>query len=298
MRKNGVQFLMVAIIVCINTVWTTTEAGPATKAKTSQDTRLYLVGVGSGDPDNITLRAVNVIKKSDVIFCSDWTKKGFTDLLKDKEIYDAGFGIFGIYGKKPEKAKKNKRFNYEEKMKEFEEIDKIIRKSIKAGKTVSILDNGDVTIYGPHMWYMEAFEDLNPQIVPGLSSFNAANAALKKSVTSGKETHSVILTASFGKGEGDYKGSDSIEKLAASKATMVFFTMFLDIDEVVKKLLTHYPPQTPIAIVEFAGYKEKETVIQGTLKNIKSKLPEGKLPFEHLIYVGDFLTNRYKNKEK
>lgn len=181
-------------------------------------------------------------------------------------------------------------------MKEYDTINTIIRTAVKAGKTVSILDNGDVTIYGPNMWYMEAFEDLNPQIVPGVSSFNAANAALKKGVTSGKTTHSVILTASFGKE--DEKGPDSIDKLAATQSTMVFFTMFLNLEQVLKKLLVHYPPETPIAIVEYAGYKEKEKIIQGTLATIKGKLPDGKLPFEHLIYIGDFLTNRYKSADK
>ena len=32
-------------------------------------TQLYLVSIGSGDPDNMTLRAVNTIKDSDIIFC-------------------------------------------------------------------------------------------------------------------------------------------------------------------------------------------------------------------------------------
>ena len=94
--------------------------------------------------------------------------------------------------------RKNKRFNYEEKMKQFHEISTIIRKAVKEGKTVSILGSGDPTIYGPNMWYMEAFEDLNPEIVPGISCFNAANASLKKGVTTGKTTHSVIITACFG----------------------------------------------------------------------------------------------------
>jgi len=175
-------------------------------------------------------------------------------------------------------------------LKEFNEINGIIRQAVKEGKTVSVLDSGDPTIYGPNMWYMEAFEDLKPEIIPGISCFNAANSALKKGVTSGKKAHSVILTASFGKEE--YTGSDSIEKLAENQSTMVFFTMFLNMEEVVKKLRVNYPPETPIAIVLYAGYKEKENVIQGTLDTILEKTKGEKLPHEHLIYVGDFLTKR------
>ena len=261
-------------------------------AREATSTHFYLVSVGNGDTDNITLRAINTIRDSAVIFCDRRIRDKFPVLLAGKEIHDTGFGIFGIYGKTPKEAKKNKRFNYQEKLKEFNEINSVIRKAVSEGKTVSVLDSGDPTIYGPNMWYMEAFEDLNPEIVPGISCFNAANAALKKGVTSGKKTHSVILTASFGREE--YTGSDSIEKLSANQATMVFFTMFLNMEEVVKKLRTHYPPETPIAIVLYAGYKEKEKIIQGTLDTILEKTKGEKLPHEHLIYVGDFLTKRYK----
>ena len=255
-------------------------------------TQLYLVSIGSGGPDNITLRAVNTIKDSDIIFCRKDIRDRFPILLQGKEIYDPGFGIFAIYGKDPEEAKKNKRFNYEEKMKQFREINSIIRSAVRQGKVVSVLDNGDPTIYGPNMWYIEAFEDLAPEIVPGISSFNAANAALRKRVTSGAKAHSVILTASFGREK--YAGADSIEKLAQHQATMVFFTMFLDLEKVVQKLETHYPPDTPIAIVLHAGYRDKEKTIYATLDTIVEKTNGGKLPFEHLIYVGDFLSKRYK----
>jgi len=266
------------------------------EAQRQPKTQLYLVGMGTGDPDNITLRAVNVIKDSNIIFCDNRMRDRFPILLQGKEIHDPGFGIFAIYGKDPEEAKKNKRFNYEEKMKEFEQINTIIRNAVKEGKVISVLDNGDATIYGPNMWYIEAFEDLKPEIVPGLSSFNAANAALRKGVTSGVKSHSVILTASFGRE--DYDGPDSIAKLAQHQATMVFFTMFLDMEGVVKELKTHYPADTPIAIVQSAGYRDKETVVSGTLDTILEKTKGEKIPFEHLIYVGDFLSNQYKKTEK
>jgi precorrin-4/cobalt-precorrin-4 C11-methyltransferase len=279
-----ILFFVFVISVC---------SGQNVDAKENPTTHFYLVSVGNGDPDNITLRAINTIKDSDIIFCDKRIRDKFPVLLAGKDIYDPGFGIFSIYGKTPAEARKNKRFKYKEKLKEFEQISSIIRKAVKEGKTVSVLDSGDPTLYGPNMWYMEAFEDLNPEIIPGISCFNAANAALKKGVTSGKKTHSVILTASFGREE--YKGSDSIENLSANQATMVFFTMFLDFEEVVKKLRTHYPPDTPVAIVIYAGYKDKEKVIRGTLDTILEKTKGEKLPHEHLIYVGDFLTRRYQS---
>jgi len=260
-------------------------------AQRGAKTQLFLVGMGNGDPDNITLRAMNTIKDSDVIFCSNRIQDKFPVLLHGKEIHDPGFGLFAIYGKTPEQAKKNKRFNYEEKIKQLDEITKIIENAVTQGKVVAVLDSGDPTIYGPNMWYLEAFEDLDPEVIPGISCFNSANAALRKGVTSGKNTHSVILTASFGRE--DYDGPDSIEELSRHRATLTFFTMFLDLEKVVKKLRKHYPPRTPIAIVCYAGYKDRENITYGTLDTIVEKTKGEKLPFEHLIYVGDFLTKRY-----
>ena len=285
-------FLMVALaLLCMAPL----AVQPA-NAEPPEQTRLFLVSVGNGDPDNITLRAVNTIKASDIVFCKKRMTARFPALLSGKEIHDPGFGIFAVLGKTEAEFKNNRRFNYNEKMEQYRKISAIIRKGVKNGKTVSVLCSGDPSIYGPNMWYTDAFKDLSPEIVPGVSCFNAANAALKKGVTSGKNTHSVILTASFGREE-KYKGPDSIENLAALQSTMVFFTMFMDMEKVVSKLKTHYPGDTPAAIVQHAGYRNKEKVILGTLDTILSKLKGEDPLFEYMLYVGNFLSNDYNEKQ-
>lgn len=235
--------------------------------------RLYLVSVGTGDADNITVKAMNTIKNSAVIICGEGVRKTFPDLLQGKEIHGTGLRVHQTF--------MGKRGSRDEAMKEVERISGIIRKAVKEGKTVSVLEGGDPTIYGPQMWFMEVFEDLNPQIIPGISCFNAANAALKKGVTWGEKTRSVILT----------NGAD-IEKLAASGNAMVFFTMRINVQQIVEKLKPYYPPETPVAIVENAGYKDKEKVTLGTLGSIEEKIKGEKLRL-YLVYVGDFLTKRY-----
>ncbi len=270
-------------------------APPAVCAAGIEKTQLYLVSTGNGDPGNITLKAVNTIKDSDIVFCRKRTRDKFPILLQGKEIHDPGFGIFAVYGKTREQFKNNKRFDYDEKMVQFEKISGIIRDAVKQGKTVSVLCSGDPTIYGPNMWYLEAFEDLNPEIVTGVSCFNSANAALEKGVTSGIKAHSVILTATFGRE--DYHGPDRIESLARHQATMAFFTMFMDMEKVVNKLKTHYPADTPAAIVKHAGYQDREGVIIGTLDTIMDKIADEDLAFEYMFYVGDFLVNRYEKAD-
>lgn len=44
--------------------------------------------------------------------------------------------------------------------------------------------------------------------------------------------------------------------------------MHTKFDELVAKLKTHYPANTPIAIVFYAGYKQKEHVVSARLDTI------------------------------
>lgn len=97
-------------------------------------------------------------------------------------------------------------------------------------------------------------------------------------MASGKETHAVVLTT-----------IRELEKLSAHHPTMVIFTMHTKFEELVGKLKTLYPSKTPMAVVFYAGYKEKEKILRGTLDTILEQAKGQEFPFEHLVYVGDFL---------
>ncbi len=241
---------------------------------------LYLVSVGVGDADLITVRAINTIKKSDVIVCNKDEKQDLAEYVDGKEFLDVSLAGWRNYGKDCSKAEdKEKREACEKEIKTREELIKGIRSAIDAGKTVSVLGSGDLLLYGgPYHWYLKEFKDIQPQIIPGVSCFNAANAALGKDVASGKETHAVVLTT-----------IRELEKLSANHPTMVIFTMHTKFEDLVGKLKTLYPVQTPIAVVFYAGYKEKEKVLSGNLDTILQQAQGMDFPFEHLVYVGDFL---------
>lgn len=241
--------------------------------------RLYLVGLGAGDRDNMTIRAQKTLQEADVVFAMRNMRTQYADLLAGKEVHDAGHGAFSSFARHA---------NAEQTQKLEDENRRIIRQAVAEGKTVVIIAGGDPMVYGPHTGYLTEFADLNPEVVPGLSSFNAANAALLRAVTSGHVSHSVIMTAAMGAREG-YKGKDTLAELARTQSSMVFFTMGMDLPEVVRQLKENYPGNTPIAIVSYAGYRDKQAVLNATLDTIIEKTKGESLPFEHLIYVGDFL---------
>ncbi|MEE9905137.1 MAG: hypothetical protein K4305_06915 [Chlorobium sp.] len=267
---------------------------------------LFLVSTGTGDLDNMTIRAHKVITQADIVFTMqpEGADKRYGDLLKGKKLYPAGHGLFWkrdraendnrkadgkaeraakhAKGKEGDKDKDNRR-RHEDPAKLEAQARKVIREAVGAGRNVVVLDNGDPLVYGPHSGYLKEFEDLKPIVVPGISSFNAANAALQRGVIGG-EGRAVILTSSKG-GAGN---SDHVKKLAESRSSMVFF-MNRSIPELVAELKTSYPGDTPIAIVADAGFRKEEKVIKATLDTIVGQLGPDKLPFAHLVYVGDFL---------
>jgi precorrin-4 methylase len=241
---------------------------------------LYLVGLGSGDRDNMTIRAKKIIDSADIIFGMRHIEKQYADMINGRPFHDAGHGLF---------VKNIPHLRNAEKVKALAEKNRdIIRKAVAEGKTVAILAGGDPMIFSPHTGYLQEFADLNPEVIPGLSCFNAANAALQRTPTWGHASKSVTLTAAMSM-RPDYKGQDSLAKLAATKSTLVFFTMRAKLPEVVEELKKHYSADTPIAIVLYAGYRDKQKVLKATLDTIIEATKGQKLPFEHLIYVGDFL---------
>jgi precorrin-4/cobalt-precorrin-4 C11-methyltransferase len=277
MRTNKQQLFWV---VLFSMVIALTAAPQIALAHQQTDNHFYLVSLGVGDPDLITLRAINTIKASDVIVCRDHTQKEFAEYLKGKTILDQSMAGWRGYRKDCSSIKDPKeRAECQKRADSRAQLIKAIRSSVEAGKTVSVLGSGDLMIYGgPYRWYLKEFNDLNPKIIPGVSCFNAANAAMGKDIMSGKACHSAVLTT-----------FREIDQLAGSHPTLIIFTMHTKFNELVDKLKTHYPASTPIAIVFYAGYKQKEHIVRGRLDTIIAQTKDKSFPFEHLVYVGDFM---------
>ncbi|WP_419655699.1 SAM-dependent methyltransferase [Desulfosarcina variabilis] len=256
----------------------------ATPNSASGKSKFYLVGVGPGDADLITLRGKKIIEAADLIFVHERLKEKFKDVLSGKEIHTGYNHLFPFYGKKcsdvPKTEKTRGRMSCDEYHQKQAEFAAMVRAAVADGKTVAMLDSGDPMVYGPCSWSLTELSDLDTEVVPGLSCFNAANAALKAGVTEGEKSHSVILASGW-----------SVEEMAAHQSTMVLFTMRTQFKTFIDGLSAHYPADTPVAIVFSAGYAEKERVLQGTLGTIQDQVGTGRLPFEYLLYVGDFLAD-------
>ena len=246
--------------------------------------KFYLVGVGPGDSDLATLRALEVIKKADIIFANRRIKELFAKELAGRNVIEGYYRLFPFYGrpcpKKGEQPKRRERMSCEQYHQKQAEFAARIRKAVAQGKIVAQLDSGDPMVYGPCNWILTELKDIDTEVVPGMSCFNASNAAIGAGVTEGKKSHSVLLASGW-----------SVEQMAKQKATMVLFTMRTAFQKFVDALSKHYPPDTPVAVVVKAGYAAEEKVLRSTLGRITQEVGNQRLPFQYMLYVGDSLTN-------
>ncbi|KIX14027.1 SAM-dependent methyltransferase [Dethiosulfatarculus sandiegensis] len=256
--------------------------------------KLYLVGLFPGNPDLATLRATNVVKGSDLIINQfDFINAAYKHILEGKEVWapsNKKAWTWHGYGKSADdfSGKNLERFLASEKARQ-ETVSKV-RQAIEKGQQVCVLDFGDPLTYAPWCWVLQEFADLAPIVIPGISSFDAANAALKKSVTQGAKTKSAILTVPDVDDWLNKKAFDFDEMLERQTSLVIFMPDYMiTLPDMVKKLSAYYDRKTPIALVVCAGFKKGEKVIKGRLDNIVDLVGRKKLPFLHLMYVGSFL---------
>jgi len=249
--------------------------------------KLYIVGMGTA-PDLITVRGIEAIKKADIILVHD--PQGLEDwkeFIGNKEAWvfpRFNLLFFGIDPNTMEDPSE-KMLAESLALARYEIVNKI-RCAVEQGKTVAILEGGDPMMYG-ETFYLEMLpKDFPSEVVPGVGAFEAASAAVKMSTTYGWDTNAVILTMA------DWPGRvDTNEKLMETGTSMVFYTMHLDYPKLFTELKRHYPDNTPVAIVCYAGDRKHQKVITGTIGSFFDEVNLEDVPVDkHMLLVGKFLT--------
>lgn len=150
--------------------------------------RFFAVGVGAGDPLDMTLRAIKVLENSEAIILPV-KKSGESSVAYD--IASAGADISNIEKIEvvfPMKAASDYRdyLNDTKLQRVFEHLDK--------GHDVSIVTLGDVSIYSTAEYLREYIEEKGYEtfICAGISSFSASAAKAKISLCKNKESFSVV----------------------------------------------------------------------------------------------------------
>lgn len=225
---------------------------------------VYLVGIGPGHPALVTAKAVELIRRADRVFCFDYLKEEVARWVPDADALEAvPFADFRSGG--PQERHRL--------------AARVRRHVVLENETVVFCAAGDPMIFCPWSWLVDELTDLEPTVVPGVSSFNAGLAALRQNAF--HLSGSVVLTDGRDLGMPDQNGR--------MHRTMVFFTHALGLEELVPKLLALYAPDTPVQIVADASDSVQERFISGTLETIIEEAGRAGLPHLYIVFAGDSL---------
>src|SRR6056297_208023 len=235
--------------------------------------KVFFVGAGPGDPDLITVKGKKIVEKSDVVI--------YAGSLVPVEVVD---------------CRKEDAQLYNSASMTLDEVLEVIEKSISEGKMVARVHTGDPSIYGAIREQIDPLEEkgIKCEVIPGVSSFTASAAALRKEFTLPDVSQTVICTRMAGRTP--VPQDEDLDKLASHKTSMAIFLSVGMIEKVVEKLKKHYPGNTPAAVVQRASWSDQKIVL-GSLDDIADKVEKEKITKTAQILVGNFLGDKYKKSK-
>ncbi|MBQ7261659.1 MAG: precorrin-4 C(11)-methyltransferase [Lachnospiraceae bacterium] len=235
---------------------------------------VHFVGAGPGAADLITLRGAGLLEEADLV------------------IYAGSLVDPAILGHCSKKAAL-----YDSAELSLSEVTAIIREAEeKSGGSVSIvrLHSGDPSLYGAIREQIDELKRLGItfDITPGVSSFNAAAAALESEYTVAGLSQSVIITRMEGRTAVPQK--ESLKKLASHGSTMVIFLSMGLVRQVQEALIEGgYGEDAPAAIVYKVTRKE-ERVIRCRVGELVKTASDNGIRNTALMITGDFLGDKYE----
>ncbi len=234
--------------------------------------KVILVGAGPGDPDLLTLRAVERIRAADVIV--------YDRLIHDRALALAKTSAENIYmGKEPGHHTRQ------------DDIHALLVEKARQGKTVVRLKGGDPFLFGRGGEEVEylAEHGIPFEVVPGISSCLSAPLSAGIAVTHRESSSSVVVVTGH---SADGRENRVDWEAVARIDTSVFLMGVHNIDAIVHNLLAAgRSPSTPAAMIQMA-YSESERVVIGTLENIAAEVRRANIQPPATLVVGEVVRLR------
>ena len=232
--------------------------------------KVYLVGAGPGDPKLITLKGIECLQRADVVI--------YDLLINVKLLEHCPAHTEKIYGGKMMGEQEERQA----------EIDDLMIRNAKAGKTVVRLKGGDPFIFGrggeEALTLAEVGIDF--EVVPGITSAIAAPAYAGIPLTHRNYSSSVAFVTGH---SAALKADSTIrwEQLAAGVDTLVILMGVGHLREIAARLVQHgRSPETPISLVHWGTTSQQKT-LEGTLADIAQKVEAINFRNPAAIVVGD-----------
>lgn len=229
------------------------------------------VGAGPGDKELITVKGLKALEVADcIIYAGSLVNDELLEYAKsDCDIYNSATMT-------------------------LEEVIETVIKYEKQNKKIVRLHTGDPSIYGAIREQIDLLKENNIdyEVIPGVSSFLGAAAAIGAEYTLPDVTQTVILTRMEGRTPVPQK--ESIVNLAKIGASMVIFLSTGMLQELSKRLIEGgYKAETKATIVYKATWEDQK-IVYTNIEDLDVEAKKAGITKTALILVGDFLDNRYE----
>jgi uroporphyrin-III C-methyltransferase / precorrin-2 dehydrogenase / sirohydrochlorin ferrochelatase len=232
-----------------------------------QTGEVYLIGAGPGDPDLLTLKALQFLHKADVVLYDRLVPAA----VLDRARRDAMRVSVGKTVGKHEITQ--------------ERINELLVSHARAGLRVARLKSGDPFIFGRGGEELQALAEagIPVTVVPGITAALGAAAAAAIPLTHRRAAHAVTLVT----GHLAEAGSLDWPALARGGQTVVFYMSIAHLESIVARLLeAGAPANRPVAFVERAT-QPGERVLRSTLAGAADDARRAQVEAPALFIVGD-----------
>jgi precorrin-4/cobalt-precorrin-4 C11-methyltransferase len=230
---------------------------------------IHFIGAGPGAPDLITVRCRDLIARSPVCL--------YAGSLVPKELLAFCPPAARIIDTAPLA---------------LEAIVAEFKRAHARGEDVARLHSGDLSLWSAMGEQLRELDKLSIpyDVTPGVPSFAAAAAALKRELTLPEIAQSLALTRTGGRAS-PMPAKETLANFAATGATLAIHLSIHALERVVAELTPFYGANCPAAVVYRASWPD-ESVTEATLATIVAEVAETKIERTALILVGPALAAR------
>ncbi len=158
--------------------------------------KLYGIGVGPGDPELLTLKAVRVIQEADVIFAASSSKNDYSLAVEIAKPHIAKFANIIVLSFPMTSDKKITQKAWDKNARQIADV-------LKQGLHTAFLTLGDPLTYSTFGYILKSLNIVMPfadiETIPGITSFHAASARLNRTLVEAEE--SLLITSGAYGGE-------------------------------------------------------------------------------------------------
>lgn len=229
--------------------------------------KVYIIGAGPGDPELITVKGARLIAQCPVVL--------YTGSLVPRDVLQSARDDAQILDSSGMT---------------LDEIMQVLLTAHASNQDVARVHTGDPSLFGSTAEQIRRMEQagISYEIVPGVSSFVAAAAALGKELTLPELSQTVIISRVEGRTPMPH--GERLADLARHGATLVLFLSITLVKKIEDELIPLLGADYPVAVIHKATLPDQK-IVTTRLADLRNRVREQAIRSQSIIIIGEVLTS-------